>query len=235
MHRYIEMKDARQRQGRVVLWAPRTPSSWSWKGPAREPVKSERLITTPEGYTEEALLARFGSKRALAEALVGGDPEIDTELVGRRLGDVDRVWVRPDQTMLYSAKTLEVITGPDGQEREQRDFLDVEATVGDGHPLPWSGRLMPTREVVRRYALGRKVQVRHTDRMTFEFLRDMAHELAEADQMLLVGSGERGLDPLILTRNGSPYRGFLEGRVREDGAFILILHLSNLELKGVPS
>jgi len=48
--------------------------------------------------------------------------------------------------------------------------------------------------------------------------------------VLFVGSGEKGANPLIFQRNGSPYRGFLEGRIVGDG-FLLVLHLSNLELK----
>jgi hypothetical protein len=64
----------------------------------------------------------------------------------------------------------------------------------------------------------------------FDFLRSIARTLQEEDKMLFVGSGSRGTEPLIFQRNGSPYRGFLEGRVEGDG-FCLVLHLSNLELK----
>jgi len=47
---------------------------------------------------------------------------------------------------------------------------------------------------------------------------------------MLLGAGESGKDPLVMQMNGSPYRGFLEGRV--DGErYILLLHLSNMELK----
>ena len=43
-------------------------------------------------------------------------------------------------------------------------------------------------------------------------------------------TGSKGRDPLIFQENGSPYRGFLEGRV--DGQkYKLLLHLSNLELR----
>jgi hypothetical protein len=48
--------------------------------------------------------------------------------------------------------------------------------------------------------------------------------------MVIVGAGESVKDPLIMQLNGSPYRGFLEGRI--DGEkYILLLHLSNMELK----
>ncbi len=46
----------------------------------------------------------------------------------------------------------------------------------------------------------------------------------------MMGAGTKGKDPLVFQTNGTPYRGFLEGRV--DGAkYQLLLHLSNMELK----
>ena len=38
----------------------------------------------------------------------------------------------------------------------------------------------------------------------------------------------------MLDRNGTPYRGFLEGRVDGD-KYLLLLHLTNLELKELPN
>jgi phosphate starvation-inducible PhoH-like protein len=55
-------------------------------------------------------------------------------------------------------------------------------------------------------------------------------ELDEEDVMVLLGAGESGKDPIVLQLNGTAYRGFLEGRVNGE-TFILLLHLSNMELK----
>ncbi len=65
------------------------------------------------------------------------------------------------------------------------------------------------------------------------FLYDIAKSLHDKKSMLYVGGGPAGKDPLIFQRNGTPLRGFLEGRVR-DGSYLLVLHLSNLELMKVP-
>ena len=47
-----------------------------------------------------------------------------------------------------------------------------------------------------------------------------------------LGGGASGKEPLLFVPNGSPYRGLLEGRV--DGErYMLLLHLSNMELKGL--
>jgi hypothetical protein len=47
---------------------------------------------------------------------------------------------------------------------------------------------------------------------------------------MLLGAGPKGAQPLVLTRGGQQYRGFLEGRT-QGSKYCLILHLSNMELK----
>ena len=42
--------------------------------------------------------------------------------------------------------------------------------------------------------------------------------------------GKSGKEPLIFQSNGSPYRGFLDGRINKN-QYQLILRLSNMELK----
>ena len=60
----------------------------------------------------------------------------------------------------------------------------------------------------------------------------MAKKLSDSDSMMLLGGGEKGNEPLILSNNGTPYRAFLEGRVC-DGQYALIMHLTNLEIKEI--
>ena len=62
----------------------------------------------------------------------------------------------------------------------------------------------------------------------------MAKKLADAKALMLVGGGEKGTGPIILNSGGTSYRGFLEGRVDGD-KYMLILHLTNLELKELPN
>ena len=40
------------------------------------------------------------------------------------MGPVDRVWVRADGSVLYSGRVLQVVTAPDGTEKERRDFVE---------------------------------------------------------------------------------------------------------------
>jgi len=60
----------------------------------------------------------------------------------------------------------------------------------------------------------------------------IAKELSDKDSLLMIGGGPKGTDPIVFQDGGKGYRAFLEGRVDNDG-YILLLHLSNLELKGV--
>ena len=48
----------------------------------------------------------------------------------------------------------------------------------------------------------------------------------------MIGAGVKGNEPLVFQDGGKSYRAFLEGRVK-DKSYILLLHLSNLELKGI--
>ena len=232
MGRLIWLTDDKQRDAQVDMTPPPKVERVRYLSPESRLVHSERLIRSTEGHTYDALKARFPDGEALAKAMVEGDPEIDLEHVGRRVGDADRVWMHPSGQILYSARVLQVVTDASGTEKAREDFVDVEATVTEEAPLPWSGRLFPIDEVVHKFVLSRALQLRHVNGLTFDFLFALAKSLHEAKKVALVGSGPKGTSPLIFGTNGSPYRGFLEGRVEGDGV-LLVLHLSNLELKSV--
>lgn len=235
MARIFPIMDARKVDGRVAAEpAKRTGIRVHMVSPTGERTRSERLIRATDATSYDALVERFESPEGVAKALAEGDPEIPLALVGSRLGnDASTVFVDPDGSVLAVAHFLEVVVGPDGEERSRKEFLDVEATVTEeGAPMVWTGRLMAKDDVIRKMAFTRVYQLRHIDGLTYEFLFNMAKTLADAGKMLFVGTGEKGAKPLIFSTNGSPYRGFLEGRV--DGtAYRLVLHLTNLEIKHI--
>jgi hypothetical protein len=132
--------------------------------------------------------------------------------------------------MYAPPEVVELIFSPEGEERERRTPEDVESNVGSETPVRWTGRRMKRADVVRRFVFRRALQLFHVDGLTYDYLYAMAKELDEADEMVMMGGGGKGKDPLIFQTNGTPYRAFLEGRV--DGErFQLLLHLSNMELK----
>ncbi|MDQ3036687.1 MAG: hypothetical protein M3Y87_30120 [Myxococcota bacterium] len=237
MPRLISIADAKKRDAQIELVSPsrRERVRWMQRGTGA-PLKLERLIKGTEKTTIDALSAALAAEgeappNAMAKALIEGDPEIDLEQVGRRLGNATRVWVGPEGNVLYAARVLQVVTAPDGSEKSRSDFVDVESTVGEEQsPLLWSGRLMPADQVVRRFAFVRKVQLRHVNGLTFDFLHEIASQLDAEGKLLVVGAGPKAQMPLIFQTNGTPFRGFLEGRVSGE-SYKLVLHLSNLEIK----
>jgi hypothetical protein len=233
MPRLISIMDQKRRDAQIEVDSPKKRERAHLVDPTGTPVRHERLVKGTEKTTYEALVEAAGSPDALSRALIEGDPEIDLGQVGRRLTHTSRVYLGPKGNVLYVARILKVVYDREGKETAREDFVDVEATVGEElPPIPWTGRLMPIDDVIRRFAFVRALQLRHVNGLTFDFLYEMAKTLEESGKLMLVGAGAKGQSPLIFQTNGAPFRGFLEGRVKGD-AYMLVLHLSNLEIKKV--
>lgn len=188
-----------------------------------------RYLATTETGLHEELVERFGAE--YAEALVDADPEVDLEQVGRSVGETMQVYLSSDGDVLHAPpEVVEIILDPYGEEKERRAPKEEEPNVNEELPIRWTGRRISRGDLVRGFAISRTLQVRHYDGLTYDYLHGMAQELDEADEVVAVGAGPKGKEPLRFQRNGTPYRGFLEGRV--DGEkYMLLLHLSNMELK----
>lgn len=188
-----------------------------------------RFVAAGEGTLDADLSAGLGDN--YSQALIDGDPEVAFDVVGRFVDATQTVLLTEAGEPLFTApQIVEISYGPDGGELERKEPTETPATVSDALPARWTGRKMPIGDAVRKFAFKRTLQLQHVDGVTFDFLYAMAKELADEQVMVLLGAGEKGKEPLILQLNGSPYRGFLEGRV--DGErYILLLHLSNMELK----
>lgn len=189
-----------------------------------------RILKSTVDMDGQVLLDRFGSWERVAEAIMDSDPELDMELTGRKLKRIRRLWIDSDNRIAYRVNLFRTIFNPDGSERERRDINKLPSNVNSEYPLMWTGKMFPRREAIRQFVFTRNYQLRHMNGATFDFLYAMAKELDERDAMVLVGGGKRGHDPILLSRGGQPYRGFLEGRVEAD-RYMLILHLTDMELK----
>jgi hypothetical protein len=188
-----------------------------------------RFIAAGAGRLHEDLGAELGED--YAQDLIDGDPEIDMEVVGKFIEGTQSMLLSSSGEPLFAApRIVEITFGPDGSEVDRREPVEVPATVNDAVPLRWTGRKMKKNEVVRKFCFRRSLQLQHVDGVTFDFLFAMAKELDEEGVMVLLGAGVSGKDPMVMQMNGAPYRGFLEGRI--DGEqYLLLLHLSNMELK----
>lgn len=199
--------------------------------PAKDgkPVAFKRYIAAGEGTLHPDLVNRFGE--SYSAEIVENDSEVDIENVGRLIETTASVLIGSNGDPIFCApEVFEVIFGVDGKEIERRMPVDVAPTVNEEIPLKWTGRLIPRVEMVRKFAVKRTLQIKHTDGVTFDFLFAIAKDLQEKDSVMLLASGSDGKGPLVLQTNGTPYRGFLEGRIAGE-KFLLLLHLSNMELK----
>lgn len=193
--------------------------------------KSERRVRTTLATADGALLAQYGDN--LAEALVNGDPEIDMEQFGKKIEGIKRVYLTPEGKVAYGVTLNEHVYLADGTEKEVRPEQSTEANIAlNDVPLKWTGKLIPRAKALRMFVFKKSYQVQHINSLTYDFLYEMAKKLVEADSMMLVGAGPKGVAPLVLQNGGIPYRAFLEGRVIGD-KYALILRLTNLELKSL--
>jgi hypothetical protein len=194
---------------------------------------NERRLKATMSTTDAALIAAHGD--ALADALINGDPEIDMERIGLKLEGMKRVYITSQQKVAYGVTLNEHVYLADGTEKEVRPESSTMANIAlNGMPLRWTGKLIPKDKAMRMFMFKKSYQVQHVNGLTFDFLFDMAKKLADANAMMLVGGGAKGNEPLVMSNGGTPYRAFLEGRV-EGNTYALILRLTNLELKEIPS
>jgi hypothetical protein len=192
---------------------------------------SQRSVRATLDTSDGALTDKFGDK--LAEALLQSDPEVDLELFGRLVEGVKKIYLTADGKVAYGVALNEHVFLPDGTEKEVRPDTTTEANIAlEGTPVRWTGKLIPRKKAMRMFVFKKSYQVQHVNGLTFDFLFDMAKKLADADAMMLVGAGPKGVAPLVMGNGGTPYRAFLEGRVDGD-RYALILRLTNLELKPI--
>ena len=193
---------------------------------------SVRLLKAPIEKDIASLQSQFGDLGGVAKALIEKDPEIDLENTGRYLRETTRVYIGPDRTVVHRAEFWEVIRNPDGTERERRPRKLLDANIAGELPLLWSGKFIPKEEACRKFVFSGKMQLQHINGLTYDFLFAMAKELEEKNSLMFLGAGPKSNQPLVLRRGSLPQRGFLEGRTSGD-KYLLVLHLSNLELKTV--
>ena len=228
----INISDERGRDAVVKVESVRARAKVRYIGPSGQPAYSRRLLKATINQSYDALVDQFKNDESLAQAMVKSDPEVDVEQVGQFLWGLSRVYVNPKDELVYRVTQTEIVRNVDGSKRKARPRRQLEANIDVDIPLTWTGTVIPKAEAVRRFVFGTKLQVVHVNGLTFDFLFDMATELAEKNVMMVMGAGSKGKSPLVFRRGSTPYRAFLEGRVQGD-TYVLLLHLSNLEMKTV--
>src|SRR5262245_59751825 len=119
MARLIPLMDDKRRDAHVAEEWPKRTASHRMAGQGGVEVRRERLIRGTDTAGYEALLRAHENDEGVARALASGVPEIDLRLVGRRLGDAARVYLRKNGAVLSVARVLRVIKGADGAEKSR--------------------------------------------------------------------------------------------------------------------
>ena len=230
----VNLTDSRSRDAVVKAETTGVDEEVRYVDDENQPSYTRKILkATVEQDFETLVKNHQGDAEALGKALVDGDPEVDMEICGHYLWGVSKVYVDSSDGIVYRIEQQEIVRAPDGSVREKRPRNRPEANVDSEIPLTWTGRKIDKDDAVRRFVFASKLQIVHINGLTYDFLYGMAKELAEANSLMMVGGGSKGRDPLVFRRGSVPYRGFLEGRIDGD-KYLLLLHLSNLELK-VPS
>ena len=230
----INLSDSKGRDATVSAESVTIATPYRWIDKNGAQATNRKILRSKVGYDIDTITAAAeGDLEAVADALVGGDPEVDIETFGEFLEDTSRVYVDPRQQIVYKITQWEKVHTPEGETKERRPKESREPNVASEVPLKWTGKLMKKSEVYNAFMFAAKMQIHHVSGLTYDFLFNMAKELEPADSLLLLGAGPKGNQPLIFRRGAIAYRGFLEGRIR-DKSYALILHLSNMELKAPP-
>jgi len=226
----INLADKRRRDAVVKAESVGVDEPVRYLGPKGGQTYTRRILKCTTEHEHESLAEAFGDAESIAKALIENDPEVDIERFGQFLWNTSKVYVSPDEELVFRVAQTEIVRNPHGKLITKRNREREEPNVDSEIPLRWTGNLVPKQEAIRRYVFTQKLQVVHINGLTYDFLYAMAEELAQANSMLLLGAGEDGKQPLIFRRGSIPYRAFLEGRIDGD-KYVLLLHLSNMELK----
>ena len=227
----INLTDPRKRDAVVKAESISPKERIRYIGPKGGASYTRKVLKSTVDHDYDTLIEEAkGDNEALAKMLIESDIEVDTEIFGRFLYNASRVYINEDEEVTYRIQQNEVIFTPEGKFKERRQRERAEANVDSDIPLSWTGKKIDKNEAIRSYVFTSKLQIVHINGLTYDFLFGMAKELHESKNLMLLGGGKNGKEPLVFRRGSTPYRGFLEGRIKKD-SYILFLHLSNAELK----
>jgi hypothetical protein len=232
--RTIKLANEKKRDASVSFESGEKQSSVIYVLPDGSYPRNIKILKTALDHDLPCLLSQYGDPDKLAEALLRDDPEADFERGGMILENTRKIFVGNDSRVVFGVDLYEIVKNPDGSEKERYLYNKTQANINAEIPVLWTGKFFSKSEVIRMFVFSKKYQIRHVNGLTFDFLYDMAKQLHEKKSLVLLGTGKKGMQPLIFHEGGVPYRGFLEGRIRDD-KYCLILHLTNLELKDISS
>jgi len=245
MIRYIKLANDKKRDAEITFRSLNPKPAVTMVLESGEAVSNKRTVKGTSDTSTKTLLGKYDEKPKegvdfemqlavrLSEDLINSDPEIDIELSGKFIDDISRVYINEDEKPVFKVKKVEKIFSPKAELKEEREPKYNESNITGESIVSWTGKLMPKSKVYNKLVFNKKYQLKHVNGLTYDFLFDMAKQLADKDALMMLGGGASGKEPLIMNDGGKPYRAFLEGRVKGE-KYCLILHLTDQELKPIP-
>ena len=246
MIRYIKLANDKKRDAEITFRSLNPKPAITMVMETGDKVTNKRVVKGTSQSSTQTLLAKYDEKpkegvdfqmqlaARLSEDLVNSDPEIDLELSGKFIDDVSRVYINEDEKPVFRVKKIEKIFSPKAELKEEREPKYNDSNITGESIVNWTGKLMPKSKVYNKLVFNKKYQLKHVNGLTYDFLFDMAKQLADKDALMMMGGGASGKEPLVMNDGGKPYRAFLEGRIKGD-KYCLILHLTDQELKPLPT
>jgi hypothetical protein len=230
--RKLRIANAQKRDAEIAFGGIVRKSSIHYTLPDGSFPLNIKVLKTDLNRQYESLFNKYGSDEALSTALIEENPEIDIKKTGFFVNSVQKILIDENSNPVYKVSTIEQVYNTDGSLKEEKEFTTKNQNIVGDFPISWTGKQIPIEEAYNKFIFAKKYQLTHSNGLTFDFLYGMAKELSDKKVLMLLGAGPKGNEPLIFQENGRPYRAFLEGRINNE-SYLLIMHISNLELKPV--
>lgn len=202
--------------------------------PQTDSAISHRIVKTSLNTNISAIEEAVQNDESLVfNTLINSDPEIDLQEEGRFTGKLHYTYSNEKNEIVSDVRFKEQILHPDGSLREERPFNSTEANIqNETLPIRWTGVTIPVYEAMRRYIFCHTYQLFHTNGLTYSFLFDLAKKLHDKKEMMFIGGGAGGSDPIVLMKGGKKYRGFMSGKISYDNtSYRLLIHLTDIDLE----
>ncbi len=232
MSRKINIADTKGRNAEVVFKSFTKKPLIKLVTQDGEESQTVRVLKSVADNSYDCLLKEKGSDEGIVDSLINNNPEFDPLWTGYFVSETSKVFINSDLKPVYKIQKTEAIYLPDGTLKEERSPKETIANILAEYPVKPAGKLLPKKDIYNKFVFSKKYQLSHNNGLTFDFLFEMAKELHENDSMIMLAGGAKGNEPLVFQDGGKTYRAFLEGRIK-DKSYVLLVHLSNLELKGI--
>jgi hypothetical protein len=232
MSRKINLSDSKGRNAEVVFQSFGKIPLVKTVTSDGKPTQTIRVLKAAVENSYNNLVKKYGSDEGVAQALIKADPEFNPDLTGMFVNETSKVYINTDLKPVFKIEKKEAVHLPDGTLKEERTPKETFANIIAEFPIKPVGKFLPKKDVYNKFVFSKKYQIKHINGLTFDFLFEMAKELHENNALMMIAGGEKGNEPLVFQDGGKSYRAFLEGRIKGK-SYLLIMHLSNLELKGI--